>query len=171
MDSIIYLVCAAGGVLALLLSVVFLFKQKTVVDQSGHVTEIEVPFFGKIKSNYPSVLIAFIGAALAAFTVNRIQPIPEMTDFLAEVGMAEGAETNELPAFVGVVPQSWFRALQLDSSGQGTVSFGVNAGQDYQVVVLKPVWVDETRTRYQSVYGSALYNTEKDSLFFEGKLR
>ena len=40
------LVLVAGGI-------AFLFRQKTVVDAEGNVTHVEIPIFGKIRSNYP----------------------------------------------------------------------------------------------------------------------
>ena len=49
---VVALILAAG-------CLTWLFKQKTIVDQNGDVTEVEIPLFGKIRSNYPAAVIGF----------------------------------------------------------------------------------------------------------------
>lgn len=52
--------------------VVFLFKEKKYFDTiKNEVISVEIPFFGKIKSNYPSVIIIFIAAAIAFYTFRQ----------------------------------------------------------------------------------------------------
>jgi len=53
-----------------LLGVVSLFVQKIykVDEKTGEKTEIDLPFFGKLKTNYPALAFAFIGAAMATYT-------------------------------------------------------------------------------------------------------
>ncbi len=63
-----------GGVILAVLSVflgfIALLKQKTYVDQkTQEPTEVEVPFFGKMKTNYPSLLFVFLGFALFFYIV------------------------------------------------------------------------------------------------------
>ena len=43
---VIALICVIGGIYALL-------RQQIVVDEHGQPSEIELPWFGKIKTNYP----------------------------------------------------------------------------------------------------------------------
>lgn len=53
----------------LALGAISLLTQKLrAVDQEGKEVIIELPFFGKLRTNYPAVAFAFIGAGLAAFT-------------------------------------------------------------------------------------------------------
>jgi len=59
------LILALGGI--------SLFTQKVykVDTETGQKVEIEIPFFGKLTTNYPALAFAFIGAAMAAFTFDR----------------------------------------------------------------------------------------------------
>ncbi len=168
MIEAIPLICMIGGVLAMLGGVAFLFKQKVVVDAEGHVTEVEIPFFGKIRSNYPSVGIALIGAALSAYTLEQTSQTSPKVDFLAQVRSGE-AQASPLPFHIGVVPQEYFRAGMFNSDGVGQIGFNVDAGKDYQVVILRPIEVTTNRVLYQSIYGPALY--EDDKLHFTEELR
>lgn len=48
--------------LALLFGFVALLKQKSYVDtKSRKVTAVEVPFFGKLRTNYPALVFVFVG--------------------------------------------------------------------------------------------------------------
>lgn len=55
---VIALVATLGGIIALL-------TQRVVVDDAGHVTDIEIPLLGRFRSNYPSIAAVVIGALLA----------------------------------------------------------------------------------------------------------
>jgi hypothetical protein len=89
-----------GGILAFG-SLYILLKQKPVVDQTGNVTEIEIPLFGKLKSNYPSLAALLIAAFLVWFplhifpTVTRI-PVSGKVTFQGKPG--NGGVT------IGIVP-------------------------------------------------------------------
>ena len=126
MDNLVFLLAMLGSVITLIGSMVFLFRQKTVVDQDGTVSEIDLPFFGRLKSNYPSILMGFIGAALAAFTLGKVTPTIPTIDLYATVGIAQASNINDLPIFVGVVPQSHFKSTTLGSNGKGTLNFAVD---------------------------------------------
>lgn len=169
MSGIIYLLAMVGSVITLVGSMIFLFKQKTVVDQNGHVTEVEIPLFGKVKSNYPSIVTGFLGAGLAAFTMDRVVPDIPRIDLSATVGVARAANANDLPVFVGVVPQEYFTSTTLDPDGRGVLEFSVEDNKTYNVVVLKPVEVTPDGVRFLSTHGPA--TVAENKLRFEGVLR
>ena len=52
---------------------VSLFTQKVskVDKESGEEIIVELPFFGKLRTNYPAFAFAFIGAAMAVFTLEK----------------------------------------------------------------------------------------------------
>lgn len=61
MEFVLFILLAA---LALGLGFVALIKQKTYLDPSGGtVTAVEVPFIGKMQTNYPALLFVFVGIA------------------------------------------------------------------------------------------------------------
>jgi hypothetical protein len=169
MSEIIFLLAMIGSVVTLVGSMVFLFKQKTIVNQNGEVTEVEVPFFGKVKSNYPSIVTGFLGAALAAFTIERVVPEVPRIGLSATVGLAQASNVSDLPVFVGVVPQEYFTSTMLDAEGRGLLEFSVEDNKAYNVVVLKPHTVTPNGVRFLSTHGPATLSENK--LLFDGVLR
>ena len=54
------------AVLALVLGFVALLKQKTYIDSAtNQPTELELPLFGKLKTNYPALVFVFLACGLA----------------------------------------------------------------------------------------------------------
>ncbi|WP_216640102.1 hypothetical protein [Rhodovulum sp. P5] len=145
-----------------------------MVTEEGHVTDIEIPLLGKVKSNYPSVIIAFIGAAILIYTVSRVDPEVPTIDLSAAVGVAEGTQTSSLPVIIAAVPQQYLGLTTLDEAGRGKFDFKVERTHDtaYNVVVLQPVEITEDGiTRYQSIHGPAEITEDQKHLLFEGVLR
>ena len=63
------------ALLSIILGFVALLSQKTYLDTTTkQPTEVEVPFLGKIKSNYPALVFVFLGAALAFYAFQRSFP-------------------------------------------------------------------------------------------------
>lgn len=87
LSLMIALALVAGGV-------IFLFKQKTVVNDKGEVTSVEIPILGKIKSNYPSVGICMIGAGLAVYTISRLDPPRDTVELATSFSLLEEAQAN-----------------------------------------------------------------------------
>jgi hypothetical protein len=63
--SLSTLIVVIGGI-SLILQKVYKVESAT-----GETTVIEVPFFGKLTTNYPAIAFVFIGAALAAYTIGK----------------------------------------------------------------------------------------------------
>lgn len=172
-DSV-YVLAMLGAVVTLVGGMVFLFRQKTVVNENGEVTSIEIPLFGKLKSNYPSIGICFIGAALAVAVMARVEPkVAQVAQIglAAEVGLAEAASASGLPLYVAVVPQEYLRSTTPNAAGVNPLSFEVDSGKAYNVVVLRLAEITEDgRTRYQSTYGPAVL-CDDGQLCFKGDLQ
>lgn len=66
-----------GGVLSFIsitLGFVALLKQKTYInEETQKPTEVELPFWGKMKTNYPSLIFVFLGFAFAFYVVHTAQ--------------------------------------------------------------------------------------------------
>ena len=63
------------AVLSIILGFAALLSQKIYLDPTtNQPTEVEVPFFGKIKSNYPALVFVFLGAALALYGFKQSYP-------------------------------------------------------------------------------------------------
>ncbi len=63
----------------LALGAVSLFTQKvsTIDKETGAETTVELPFFGKLKTNIPALAFVFIGAGLAAFTYGKASALTD----------------------------------------------------------------------------------------------
>jgi hypothetical protein len=95
---LVALIATAGGIAALLM-------QKVVVNDAGQVTEIEIPFLGKFKTNYPSLAAVAIGTILA-YGVLHIQGIhPETIPITAKVLLDHPSRQLVSDVFVGVIPR------------------------------------------------------------------
>lgn len=91
---------------------IFLFKQKVVFNEQNEETSIELPFFGKLKTNSPAMAALFISAALAAFVLynwRQAPGLPELIPITTSVTI-EAPEALTQPLLVlGVIPQSSMR--------------------------------------------------------------
>lgn len=66
----IYLYSLSG--LSIILGFIALLKQRTYIDaDTKQPTEIEVPIFGKLKSNYPALIFVFLGFDASIFAYDR----------------------------------------------------------------------------------------------------
>ncbi len=92
-DTVALIAVIVFGLVALI-GAYALLRQKLIVDDSGNVIEVEIPIFGKIKSNYPSVVAIFIAAALCAFIIDKLTFEPDKIPMVATVTV-ESEEENK----------------------------------------------------------------------------
>lgn len=60
------------SLVAIVLGFIALLKQKTYIDsKTNKVTEVSLPIFGKMKTNYPSLLFLATGISLAFFVFSK----------------------------------------------------------------------------------------------------
>jgi len=58
------------GTLCIILGFIALLSSRIYIDKASNSTvEVEVPFFGKLKGNYPALVFVLLGAALAAYGI------------------------------------------------------------------------------------------------------
>ena len=75
-----YILFGIAGVLVVL-GFIALLTQKTYLDsKTKEPVEIEVPLFGKLKTNYPSLVLVFLGAVLAYLAFEKSFP-PRKVDW------------------------------------------------------------------------------------------
>lgn len=128
----ISLVLAIGGVWALL-------KQKVVIDAEGQPSAIEIPLFGKLKTNTPALVACFLGAGLAAFTVQRIPWEADKAPL--RVRLTAAPSLAQSPIIIGVIPQKYLAPLDT-SILSGSMEHDLNVdiaskGEKYNVVALQ----------------------------------
>ena len=104
------LVLALGGV--------SLFVQKVykVDKDTGEEIQIELPWFGKLRTNYPALAFAFIGVAMAIFTFNRTV---EVTDQWVISGSFKAPDASAIDWSKGILtlyPKQFIPDIQPDGS-------------------------------------------------------
>lgn len=162
---IIALASVVGGMVALL-------KQQVVVDENGNPSEIELPWFGKIRTNYPSLFAIALGIVLAGFVSMKLDPdvVP-----IRNLPLVATLETDDLPAgsyvMVAAFPQRYTLASsELLNGGKGEIEFSVDEPGPYTVVALTPTDFAGGRTIYSVTQGQAKFDEKTNRLVFSGTL-
>ena len=132
---VIALVAIVGGLWAFL-------KQQVVVDSTGAVTAIVIPFFGKLATNFPSLVAVFLGCALGAFVVYRVPAQMTQAPLVAKFTFDQVPDASYV--IVGAVPQRYLRYLNDVSIGnKAEVNINVDSTDSvddvYNVIALGPV--------------------------------
>lgn len=84
-----------------------LYKTKvlrTTGPDGKEASEIEVPFFGKMKTNYPSLIAIFIGAVLIAYPLYRFPSVPEKMKISGNI--IKDGQTSQEGIIVGIISQN-----------------------------------------------------------------
>ncbi len=108
-------ICLAG--------IVFMFRSKVIVDQAGEVVNIDIPIFGKLKTNVPAIGALFIAAALAAFTLKYWKTPPNQSLVTASVTLNRIGAVATPDIVVGIIPGEYIR---YSSVPQAANSFSVD---------------------------------------------
>ncbi|MDQ7775005.1 MAG: hypothetical protein Q4615_03385 [Paracoccus aminovorans] len=162
---IIALASVLGGIIALL-------KQQVIVDKDGNPSEIELPWFGKIRTNYPSLFALALGIVLAGFVSVRLDPDDKK---IRNMPLIATLESDDLPSgsyvMVAAFPQRYALASsELLKDGSGNIELSVDEPGPYTVVALAPTNFEEGRLIYSVTQGPAELDAEGDRLVFYGRL-
>ena len=133
---VISLAVCLGGIWALL-------RQKVIVSEQGEITSVEIPFFGKIKTNYPSLIAIFLGIALAAFVWQRYTIEQEMMPVNAKITLQHPSSDIRKDVFLGIIPQEYhvFENGIVPNTSHD-ISIQVRKPGDYQFVVYTVTGID-----------------------------
>lgn len=119
-------IAIAGGLWILL-------KQQVVVREDGSPTSVQLPFFGKIQTNYPSLVSVFLGAAISYLCIGKIpDPEPAKINLNASISLDQGVSRH---VFVHAIPKGNTGFLTPNPGLEaGSVDFVLDANHDYTVV-------------------------------------
>ena len=149
-----------------------LFKQKVVVDEAGAVSEVDIPFLGKLKTNYPSLIAIMLGIALAWNVQSRLDLVVEVptTPLNARIDLDGTPEGSQV--YVSAVPQKYLRAQSVSGAAEeDRITIDVDEPGPYNVVAFIVTGISpEGRPIYKVVYGPAKLNAEPRSFEFSGSL-
>jgi hypothetical protein len=96
-------ICALGGLLIIFASFVLLWKRRIFLDRvTKRVTQIELPFGIKVKSDAPVILLILIGGILMMFSVVEVRKFGEEVSVNGKVS----GTANSVELFASVTSQS-----------------------------------------------------------------
>lgn len=156
------LVCAVGGIWALL-------AQQPVVNDKGQ-TEIELPFFGKMKTNAPALIAVLLGSAIVYAVITRVPFETDKIPLTARLSI-EGT-SPDAAVFVGAIPNRYLQSSNVLLPGQeNEVRFQVDESDDYTVIAYTVASVrPDASFDYTVVQGPTRPSDTPPGILFSGKL-
>lgn len=92
---IIYII-AGVSVLLIILGFIALLTQKIYIDQKTQThTEVDIPLFGRMRTNYPALVFVFLGCALSFLILQKFAVHKEKVDWLI-TGSMQNVSENQL---------------------------------------------------------------------------
>lgn len=157
----IALACVAGGLWALV-------KQKPVVDENGNLTAVDLPLFGKVQTNYPSLVSIFLGTALCALVVQKSDVTVDQVQLEANMTVGDSLETATL--FAGAVPMRYTAPGVLSGGDEHRFNIDVDKSGIYNVFAFALVGLENNRPVYYGTQGRANWDSDRSMLYFKGKI-
>lgn len=111
-DMIIAGILCLLGLGSIVVAAIFAFKQKAYVDKNTQekVTEIEVPIFGKLKTNTPAIALCFVAAVFGYFGYDLMKGRgPSLVSFTGEVSIDQASTPDVDVVMVGITSGSWIQ--------------------------------------------------------------
>ena len=124
------------GSAAILIGAYLLFRQKAYLDsRTGGLVRVEIPWLGKLKTNYPALLFPFLGTALILYGAYRypLEASPTIP-ISGRISLRNGHGMALVP--VGIVSGS--NRTFTDSDGQYSVRIVRQEGEQYWAVAFVP---------------------------------
>jgi len=113
-DAAIAAILCFLGLCAIGVGAAFAFKQKVYVDKAtdDKITEIDVPIFGKLKTNTPAIALCFVGAVFGYFAYDLMKKRnPEQVRFDGEIGVDQSSNPGIEVVMVGILRDRGSRRL------------------------------------------------------------
>lgn len=115
--TIILLSLAMLGAMLLIVGGLILLNKQILIKDSvtGKISEVELPVFGKIKTNYPSLIAIFLGPAIIFYVVGRLPSLePETFLISGQFTANDSSVYNE--AKVVIAPQGYTEGINDDGT-------------------------------------------------------
>lgn len=156
------LVCAVGGIWALLV-------QQPLINDKGK-TEIELPIFGKMKTNAPALIAVLLGSAIVYAVINRVPFESDKIPLIARSSI-EGTSPGAA-VFVGAIPNRYLQSSTVLAPGQeNEVRFQVDEPDEYTVIAYTVASVrPDASFDYTVVHGPTRPSDTPPGIVFTGRL-
>lgn len=117
-DAVIAGILCLLGLCAIGVAAIFAFRQKAYVDrETKTVTEIEVPIFGKLKTNTPAIALCFVGVIFGylAYDLMRGRNV-QLVHFDGEISVDQESNSGVDVVMVGITSGSWIQPTTTNSA-------------------------------------------------------
>ncbi len=111
---ILSLISMLAGCFLSIGSFILLYTQKFVKDKETGKISVELPFFGRITTNYPALILTFFGAAFILVPVNYCYQNPEMLPIHGKVELQGGPVNDGI--LIGIIPDKYKTFTNTDGS-------------------------------------------------------
>lgn len=121
------------AILAIILGFIALLTQKVYIDSAtNQPTEVEIPLFGKIKTNIPALVFVFLGFATAIFAFNKssMHKTPWRID---GVLTATNEKIDWEKGTLTVLPSEF--ESKLSKNGHFTITMSIEDGKTFEEAV------------------------------------
>ena len=109
-DFLIAAILCLLGLSSIIVGAVFVFKQKFDRANDDKVTEIDVPLFGKLKTNTPAIALTFVGAIFGYFAADLMKKRnPDEVPFQGEISIDKNSNPGVEVVMVGITSGSWIQ--------------------------------------------------------------
>jgi hypothetical protein len=161
-----------ASISAIIGGLIVLANQNVVVDQSGHVTEVNVPLFGRLRTNYPSLVAIMLGAALAFAVIQRVEVKLEAQQIPLTARLDVSGLPDSVPVFVSAIPQRYSTATTTFAPGaDNAITLEVDEPGPYNVIAYTVSGLTpDGEPRFTVVNGPAVLNAEPRGFEFTGRL-
>jgi len=100
---VLSLLSAAGGFLVVSGGLYLIAKQKNVTDAAGSTIEVDIPLFGRIKTNYPSAVALVLGAGLIWYPLSTWPKATETLPVRGKITFKGGPPAETATVIAGTV--------------------------------------------------------------------
>ena len=149
------------AVISIVLGFIALLKQKNYIDtQTKSVTDIEIPFLGRLKTNYPSLVFLFLGIFVSVYTFHRSQTNKQVWEVSGTFSDPQRRITDWASGELNIKPSSIITKT-VDENGNFSFQIVIDADLNIEDVV-------ETIT-YSNSKGSAyIVPNEEETKYKDG---
>ncbi len=156
---IAFIIMTSMSALSVLLGFVALLTQKIYIDSStNQPTDVDIPFFGKLKTNYPALIFVFLGFAMAYATLNKCYPIGKTQWVITGSFKAPDGKNIRWEQGSGVVIPSDYR-MDVNKDGVFEIDALIEEGKQFEDVIERIVYTHNCGS--QSVVPKAEYDAYK----------
>lgn len=145
--TISFVACAGG--------ISILYKEKVIVDERGEVTSVELPFLGKLRTNYPSLVAIFLGVCLA-FAVLYKWPLSDSNrSKMPLVATVTLLDSSPRDIFFAAVPADNVNFMnKVPPKTPKEITLYVDESENYFGLAYAVKWLPNSPTQYALEYGS-----------------